>query len=74
MDRISTKILSVFHELKVGKEDIIPLQSLDSKIRDWDIDETMRFANGLAAIVISRPRAVGYPLLSEVEEYLRANG
>jgi ribokinase len=43
-------------------------------LRNWDIDETMRFANGLAAIVISRPRAVGYPLLGEVEEYLRANG
>jgi sugar/nucleoside kinase (ribokinase family) len=43
-------------------------------LRNWDIDETMRFANGLAAIVISRPRAGGYPLLGEVEEYPRANG
>jgi ribokinase len=42
-------------------------------LRNWDIDETMRFANGLAAIVISRPRESGYPVLSEVEEYLRTN-
>ena len=42
-------------------------------LRNWDVHRTLRFANALAAIVISRPREVGYPVLSEVEEYLRAN-
>jgi len=42
-------------------------------LRNWDMDRTMRFANGLAAVIISRPREGGYPLLSEVEEHLRAN-
>jgi sugar/nucleoside kinase (ribokinase family) len=40
-------------------------------LRNWDMDQTMRFANVLAAIVISRPRGSGYPALSEVEEHLR---
>lgn len=42
-------------------------------LRDWDVRQTLRFANALAAMVISRPRAGGYPLLSEVEEYLSTN-
>jgi len=39
-------------------------------LRNWDIQETLRFANALAATVISRPREDGYPALSKVEEYL----
>ena len=39
-------------------------------LRDWDIRQTQRLANAVAAMVISRPREGGYPLLSEVEEYL----
>jgi len=39
-------------------------------LRDWDIPKMLRFANALAALVISRPREEGYPLLAEVEEYL----
>ncbi len=39
-------------------------------LRDWDIPKILRFANALAALVISRPREEGYPLLEEVEEYL----
>lgn len=42
-------------------------------LRNWDVHRTLRFANALAAMVISCPREVGYPVLSEVEEYLRAN-
>jgi ribokinase len=42
-------------------------------LRNWDIQETLQFANALAAIIISRPREAGHPVLSEVEEYLRAN-
>ncbi|HAL61979.1 MAG TPA: hypothetical protein DCP08_06190 [Chloroflexi bacterium] len=39
-------------------------------LRSWDIPKTLRFANALAAMVISRPREDGYPILKEVEEYL----
>lgn len=39
-------------------------------LRNWGINKTLRFANALAAIVISRPREEGYPALGEVEEYL----
>jgi sugar/nucleoside kinase (ribokinase family) len=39
-------------------------------LRDWDVPRTLRFANALAAIVISRPRQVGYPTLRQVEGYL----
>jgi len=41
-------------------------------LRDWDLGETLRFANGVAAVVISRPREreTGYPVLGEVEEFL----
>jgi sugar/nucleoside kinase (ribokinase family) len=39
-------------------------------LRDWDVPGMLRFANALAAIVISRPREVGYPTLRQVEEYL----
>jgi len=39
-------------------------------LRDWDVPRTLRFANALAAIVISRPRQVGYPTLRQAEEYL----
>ena len=39
-------------------------------LRKWDILKMLRFANALAAIVISRPREDGYPTLREVEEYL----
>ena len=39
-------------------------------LKDWDIRQTQRLANAVAAMVISRPREGGYPLLSEVEEYL----
>jgi sugar/nucleoside kinase (ribokinase family) len=39
-------------------------------LRDWDIPKTLRFANALAALVISRPREEGYPLSQEIEEYL----
>jgi len=42
-------------------------------LRNWEVHRTLRFASALAAMVISRPREVGYPVLSEVEEYLRAN-
>ena len=39
-------------------------------LRNWDVPQTLRFANALAAIVISRPRQVGYPTLRQVEGYL----
>jgi len=39
-------------------------------LRNWDILKMLRFANALAAMVISRPREDGYPYLKEVEEYL----
>jgi ribokinase len=39
-------------------------------LRNWDVPKTLRFANALAAIVISRPREVGYPTLRQVEGYL----
>ncbi len=39
-------------------------------LRDWDLLTMLRFANALAALVISRPREEGYPSLDEVEEYL----
>jgi len=42
-------------------------------LRGWDMHRTLRFANAVAALVISRPRDVGYPALSEVEEFLRAS-
>lgn len=42
-------------------------------LRNWGVHRTLRFANALAAMVISCPREVGYPVLSEVEECLRAN-
>jgi sugar/nucleoside kinase (ribokinase family) len=42
-------------------------------LRDWDIRQTQRLANAVAAMVISRPREGGYPVLSEVEEYLSTN-
>ena len=32
--------------------------------------QTLRFANALAAIFISRPREAGYPTLGQAEEYL----
>jgi sugar/nucleoside kinase (ribokinase family) len=39
-------------------------------VRGWDIQRTLRFANALAALVISRPRERGYPAVGEVERYL----
>ena len=41
-------------------------------LRDWDLGRTLRFANGVAAVAISRPRegAAGYPALNEVEAFL----
>jgi len=39
-------------------------------LNDWDMARTLRFANALAATVISRPREEGYPTLGEVREYL----
>jgi len=39
-------------------------------LNNWEIFNMLRFANALAAIVISRPREDGCPTLREVEEYL----
>ena len=39
-------------------------------LNDWEVPRTLRFANALAATVISRPREEGYPAVGEVEEYL----
>ncbi|MCJ7667633.1 MAG: carbohydrate kinase family protein [Anaerolineae bacterium] len=39
-------------------------------LRGWDTPQILRFANALAAIVISRQGKDRYPALSEVEEYL----
>lgn len=41
-------------------------------LKDWGLEETLRFANGVAALAISRPRegATGYPVLGEVEAFL----
>ena len=42
-------------------------------LQGWDIRQTLRFANALAGLVISRPRDEGYPALDEVKEYTHAN-
>ena len=39
-------------------------------LRNWDILKMLRFANALAAIMISRRGGDRYPTLGEVEEYL----
>jgi len=39
-------------------------------LRGWDTPKILRFANALAAIVISRRGEDRYPALHEVEEYL----
>jgi len=39
-------------------------------LRGWDMPQILRFANALAAIVISRRGSDRYPALGEVEEYL----
>jgi 5-dehydro-2-deoxygluconokinase len=39
-------------------------------LRGWDTPKILRFANALAAIVISRQGKDRYPALGEVEEYL----
>ena len=53
-----------------GAGDCINAGIIWGLLKNWDILRTLRFANALAAIVISRPREEGYPLLEEMEEYL----
>jgi ribokinase len=45
-------------------------------LRDWELGRTLQFANGVAAIVISRPRGgeAGYPTPDEVYEFLGRMG
>lgn len=40
-------------------------------LRNWEISKTLRFANALAAMVITRPKGTGYPIFKEVNNYLR---
>jgi ribokinase len=42
-------------------------------LRNWKISKTLRFANALAAMVITRPKGTGYPTFKEVENYLKEN-
>ena len=42
-------------------------------LRNWEISKTLRFANALAAMVITRPKGTGYPIFKEVNNYLRKN-
>jgi ribokinase len=42
-------------------------------LRNWEIAQTLRFANALAAMVIMRPKGTGYPTFAEVENYLEKN-
>lgn len=37
----------------------------------WDIDKTLRFANALAAMTITRPKGTGYPAFKDVENNLK---
>ncbi len=65
---------SAFHVLPLdttGAGDCFNAGVIFGLLRSWDIQRMLQFANALAATVISRPREDGYPLLSQVEEYLR---
>jgi sugar/nucleoside kinase (ribokinase family) len=42
-------------------------------LRRWEIRKTLRFANALAALVITRPKGTGYPTFKEVKNYLNQN-
>lgn len=71
-------------EDRTFRQPAFPVESLDTTgagdcfnsgiivglLNDFDTARTLRFASGLAAMVISRPREEGYPALGEVEEYL----
>jgi ribokinase len=39
----------------------------------WDIRKTLRFANAVAALAITRPRGAGYPTFQKVDDYLKKN-
>ena len=40
-------------------------------LNSWDIRKTLRFANALAAMAITRPKGAGYPTLKDVKDYLK---
>lgn len=42
-------------------------------LNKWDIRKTLRFANAVAAMVITRPKGSEYPAFKDVENYLKKN-
>jgi sugar/nucleoside kinase (ribokinase family) len=42
-------------------------------LNEWGVDKTLRFANAVAAMVITRPKGTGYPTFKDVENFLRKN-
>ena len=42
-------------------------------LNDWDIDKTLRFANAVAAMTITRPKSTKHPSFEDIENFLKKN-
>lgn len=73
MDSIKQNILKVFYDFKVGKDEVLPFQSLQSRIMNWDRGQQDKADEAIQELIrdgyIKKSKR-GYILLEKGYNYL----
>lgn len=75
MNETSKKIMEVFREFRVGKNEFFPIQSLMSRVNDWDRGHKDSFDESIVELIKEgyikeSKRPIGYILTEKGYEYL----